>query len=248
MIFARKLKRKFSIASSPLAVRRQLAWYWRIPLVLLLMIGGLGLAWWTYDAGMRFAGFERGATSDELRELRDKVSVMERENVSMRSQVAQNERRMQIEQATQADLARSVKVLEDENAHLKEDIAFFRKLMSADKNDGGLSVYRLKVENNVLPGEYRYQLLLLQGGQREREFQGKVQLLVNLQLDGKKMFLTLPSANGKDAQTYNLNFKFYQRLEGTFQIMPRAQIKNIQVRVFENGSQQPKLMQTVNIS
>lgn len=248
MIFPKKLKRKFSIASSPLAVRRQLAWYWRIALILLMMAGGLGLAWWTYDAGMRFAGFERGATADELRDLRDKVVMLERDNTSMRSQVAQNERKFQIEQATQADLARSVKALEDENSHLKEDIAFFRKLMSADKNDGGLSVYRLKVESNVLPGEFRYQLLLLQGGQREREFQGTAQLLVNLQLDGKKMLLTLPSSNGKEAQAYNLNFKFYQRLEGTFQVAPRAQIKNIQVRVFEKGSQQPKLMQTVNIS
>lgn len=248
MIFAKKLRRKFSIASSPLAVRRQLVWYWRIPLILVMMAGGLGLAWWTYDAGMRFAGFERGATTDELHELREKVLVLEHENSVMRSQIAQSDRKMQIEQATQSDLAHSVKGLEDENAHLKEDIAFFRKLMSSDKNDNGLSVYRLKVDNSVLPGEYRYQLLLLQGGQREREFQGKVQLLVNFQLDGKKMLLALPSVNGKDAQNYNLNFKFYQRLEGTFQVMPRAQVKNIQVRVFENGSQQPKLMQTVNIS
>lgn len=248
MSVTRRLKRRFSIASSPLAVRRQLAWYWRIPLVLVMMVGALGLAWWTYDAGMRYAGFERGITSDELHELRERVGTLERDNAAMRSQIAQSDRRMQIEQATQADLAKSVKSLEDENAHLKEDIAFFRKLMSADKNDGGLSVYRLKVENGVLPGEYRYQLLLLQRGQREREFQGKVQLLVNLQLDGKRMLLTLPGQSSKDVQTYNLNFKFYQRLEGMLQIPPKAQIKNIQVRVFENGSQQPKLMQTVNIS
>lgn len=248
MKLARKFKRRFSIASSPLAVRRHLAWYWKIPLVLAMLAGGLVLAWWTYNAGMRFAGFERGVTIDELQDLRSRVVALESENGELRSLVAQSDRRMQIEQATQSDLARSLKAIQDENAHLKEDIAFFRTLMSTDKNGGSLSIYRVKVENSVLPGEYRYQLLLLQGGQREKEFQGKVQLLVNLQQDGKKTVMTLPTAAGKDAQQFNLNFKFYQRVEGTFQVAPRTQVKNIQVRVFENGSLQPRLLQTVSVS
>ena len=248
MSFSRKFKRRFSIASSPLAVRRHLVWYWRVPLVLAMLAGGLSLAWWTYNEGMRFAGFERGITFDELHDLRKRVVALESENIGLRSKVAQSDRKLQIEQATQSDLAKSMQVLQDENAHLKEDIAFFRKLMSADKSDSVLSIYRVKVENGVLPGEYRYRLLLLQGGQREKEFQGKVQLLVNLQQDGKKSVITLPALGGKDAQTFNLNFKFYQRVEGMFQVPPKAQVKNIQVRVFENNSSQPKLMQTVNIS
>jgi len=248
MKLARRFKRRFSIASSPLAVRRHLAWYWRIPLILAMLAGGLALAWWTYNEGMSFAGFERGVTIDELRELRSRVAVLESENSGLRSLAAQSDRKLQIEQATQSDLSKSLKVIQEENAHLKEDVGFFRKLMSADKNDGNLSLYRVKVENSVLPGEYRYQLLLLQGGQREKEFQGKVQLLVNLQSDGKKAVMTLPAATGKDAQIFNLNFKFYQRVEGTFQIPPKTQVKNIQVRVFENGSLQPKLLQTVSVS
>jgi hypothetical protein len=248
MKLARRFKRSFGIASSPLAVRRHLAWYWRLPLVLVMLVGGLALAWWTYNAGMRFAGFERGITIDELFDLRKRVAVLEKENGELRSQVAQSERKLQIEQVTQGDLAVSLKTLQDENAQLKEDIAFFRKLMSTDKNAGSLSIYRAKVENAVLPGEYRYQLLLLQGGQREKAFQGKVQLLVNLRQGGKKSVMMLPASDGKDAQPFNLNFKFYQRIEGTFQIAPTAQIGNIQVRVFESGSLQPKLLQTVGVS
>ncbi len=248
MKLARRFKRRFSIASSPLAVRRHLAWYWRVPLVLAMLAGGLALAWWTYNAGMSIAGFERGVTIDELQELRSRVAVLETENVGLRSQVAQSDRKLQIEQATQSDLSKSLKGIQEENSHLKEDVGFFRKLMSADKNAGNLTLYRAKVENSVMPGEYRYQLLLLQGGQREKEFQGKVQLLVNLQSDGKKTVMTLPSSTSKDAQIFNLNFKFYQRVEGTFQVSPKTQVRNIQVRIFENGSLQPKLLQTVSVS
>lgn len=248
MRLRRVLKRRFSIAASPLAVRRHVAWYWRLPLVVVLLAGGIMLSWWFYDAGMRFAGFERGSTIEELQQLRERAAQLEQENVGLRSMGAQVERKMQIEQATQNDLAKTVKTLQDENAQLKEDLAFFRKQMSSDKSAGNLSIYRFKVENSVLPGEYRYQLLLLQGGQRERDFQGKVELLVNLTQEGKKMVMTIPSAKEAEAKAYAVNFKFYQRLEGTFHIAPKALVKNVQIRVFENGSAQPKLMQTVNLS
>lgn len=242
------LKRRFGIAASPLAVRRHVAWYWRLPLLVILLAAGVMLSWWFYDAGLRFAGFERGSTIEELTQLREKNAQLELDNSSLRSMDAQSERKMQIERATQNDLAKTVKTLQDENAQLKEDLAFFRKLMSSDKNDGNLSIYRFKVENSVLPGEYRYRVLLLQGGQREREFQGKVELLVNLVQDGKKLVLTVPSSKEADARAYSVNFKFYQRLEGTFRVAPKSLVKNVQIRVFENGSGQPKLIQTVNLT
>ncbi|MDP2155950.1 MAG: hypothetical protein Q8J61_08125 [Sulfuricella sp.] len=243
----RRLKHRFGIAAAPLAVRRHVAWYWRLPLVVILLAGGIALSWLFYDAGTRFAGLDRGATADELQRLREKLGSLERENASLRSDGAQSERKMQIEQATQNDLAKTVKTLQDENAHLKEDLTFFRKQMSSDKSDGDLSIYRFKVEN-TMPGEYRYRLLLLQGGQREREFQGKVQFLVSFTQGGEKLVMTLPSAKEADARAYNLNFKYYQRLEGVFHAGPNAQVKKVQIRVFENGAVQPKLMQTVNLS
>lgn len=247
MRLRRVLKRRFGIAASPLSVRRHVAWYWRLPLAVVLLAGGVMLSWWFYDAGMRFAGFERGSTVDELQRLRERSTELERENVSLRSMGAQSERKMQIEQVTQNDLAKTVKTLQDENAQLKESLTFFRKQMSSDKSDGDLSIYRFKVEN-IMPGEYRYRLLLLQGGQREREFQGKVQFLISFTQGEEKRVMTLPSAKEAEARAYNLNFKYYQRLEGVFNAGPNAQVKKVQIRVFENGAVQPRLMQTVNLS
>ena len=244
----RRLKHRFGIAAAPLAVRRHMAWYWRLPLlVVILLAGGIVLSWLLYNAGARFVGPDRGATADELQHLRERLGSLERENASLRSDEAQSERKMQVEQATQNDLAKTVKTLQDENARLKEDLTFFRKQMSSDKSDGDLSIYRFKVEN-TMPGEYRYRLLLLQGGQREHEFQGKVQFLVSFTQGGEKLVMTLPSAKEADVRSYNLNFKYYQRLEGAFHVESNAQVKKVQIRIFENGAAQPKLMQAVNLS
>jgi hypothetical protein len=72
-------------------------------------------------------------------------------------------------------------------------------------------------------------------------------LLVNLTEDGKNTIATVPSGPA-EARAFEVDFKFYQRLEGTFQVAPAAQVRNIQLRVFEHGATQPKLMQTVNLS
>ena len=158
---------------SPLAVRRHLAWYWRLPLlVAILLAGGIALTWLFYDAGARFVGPDRGAAVDELPRLREKLGLLERENASLRSDRAQSERRMQIEQATQNDLAKTVKTLQDENAQLKEDLTFFRKQMSSDKSDGDLSIYRFKVEN-TMPGEYRYRCCCCRAGKGSANFRAR---------------------------------------------------------------------------
>ena len=99
-----------------------------------------------------------------------------------------------------------------------------------------------------LPGEYRYRLLLTQTGQRSKDFQGNLQFVVNLQQDNKKVVMTLPAEGDPEAKGFKLNFRFYQRIEGTFRVAPNAVVKSMQVRVFENGSSEPKLTQTANAS
>jgi hypothetical protein len=58
----------------------------------------------------------------------------------------------------------------------------------------------------------------------------------------------LPAEDDKEGKAFKLNFRFYQRIEGTFRVDPGVAVKSMQVRVFENGSQEPKLIQTVNAS
>jgi hypothetical protein len=104
------------------------------------------------------------------------------------------------------------------------------------------------VQPEALPGEYRYRLLLVQTGQRVKEFQGNVQFVLNVEQNERRTVVTLPPESNRDAKEYQVNFKFFQRLEGTFKVAPGAVVKSMQVRVFENGVSQPKLTQVVNVS
>ncbi len=165
----------------------------------------------------------------------------------MRGELVQSERQLQMERATYADLVKQMKILTEENAVIKEDLAFFQTLMPSGGKEGGVAVNRFLVQNDALSGEYRYRLLLTQTGQRSKDFQGNFQFVVTLQQDGKKAVMTLPG-EGEADKGYKLNFRFYQRIEGTFRIAPGAVVKSLQVRVYENGSKEPKLTQAVDAS
>ena len=249
MTVLRQLKRKFGIAAPRVAVHTQAPWYLRWVLILAGILCMIGVAWVTYDTGRALAGFQSSKAAAEQARLSEEVAHLRDENTELRSQLAALERQAQIEQATHGNLANQIKALTDDNALLKEDLALFQTLMTSggDSSGGGISINRFRVRPDALPGEYRYQLLIVQSRTRSREFQGKLQLVVDLEQDGQQQVLVLPRSDEKSAP-YNLSFKFYQRVDGVFKVAPEASVKRVQVRVLENGTDTPKSSQTVNLS
>ena len=245
----RQLKRKFSISAPRLSVRPFVPWYVRWAIALPFILIAAGLVWWAYDSGLEFAGFRRGEAEQELTQLRDQVAALKTENARLYSRAASFERQAQIDHAASQETAKQLKSLNDENATLQEDLAFFQSLPLSGKHEAELSIHRLRVEHDTLPGEYRYRLLLVQNAQqRTKEFQGSLQLLVNTQHNGKKDIMIFPPENSPEDAAYQLNFKYYQRIEHSFQLPPDTSIDSVQVRIFERGASEPRIKQNVNLS
>lgn len=244
----RNIKSRFGITAPRMLVRTHTPLPLRIFVVVILVLAGLWLANWVYDTGMRLAGFEKSQAQEALHELTGRVAELERENVELRAENTRVKQQLDIEQVTQKNLTQSIKALQDDNAALKEDTAFFRNLLSPDQGPGGVNIYHVKVEpNNVVPGEYRYRLLLLKAGSREQEFSGTVQLLVSGVHDGTPS--SLPVLDGKAGKGTGLPvvFKYYQRLEGSFRLPAGMNPKSVQVRVYEAGAAQPRWTRTTNL-
>jgi len=246
--FLRTLQRKFGISAPRVAVRTHISWYWRWLGYIALGAVVVGIGWTTYDYGMELAGFRQSESERTLARLNQDIAQRDTQIRELRSQVAAAERQQQIERATYGDLAKQVKSLSEENAGLREDLAFFQSLMVAGGKEGAISVNRFRLQPEALPGEYRYRLLLVQSGQRVKDFQGSLQFVLNLEQGGRKFVQTLPPENEKGVKDYQVSFKFFQRVEGTLKLDPGAVVKSVQIRVFENGSVAPKLSQMVSVS
>ena len=205
---------------------------------------------------------QRKIESASYGDLAKQVKALSAENAAMkddlaffqsllpvpRKMLAVSESQRKIESASYGDLAKQVKALSAENAAMKDDLAFFQSLLPVPGKDDAVAINRFKLEPDAMPGEFRYRMLLVQGGQRPADFQGHIQLVITAQQGTQKVALTLPAENDAKSQQYQLNFKSFQRVEGTFRVGVGTVVKNIQVRVYQNGSRTPKLTQSVNIS
>lgn len=231
----RRWRGRFGISAPRVAVRTHLPWYWRALAVVVVLGLSFALAGWIYEAGRRFSGFDRNETEQELSELRTNAATLEQEVARLRALADAGESKLQIELTTQQQLTRQAKALEEENSRLKEDLSVFENLAQAEGPEGSLSINRLRVEADMAD-QYRYRMLVaIQGGKKEREFNGSLQLALTLQQDGKNVMMVLPAAEGAASRSFELRFKHFRRIEGTFKIPVGARLKSVEVRLLQDS-------------
>jgi uncharacterized membrane-anchored protein YhcB (DUF1043 family) len=244
-----KIQQRFGIAAPRVAVYSHTPWYWRwLWLVVLLAISAVA-AKWVYDAGRRFAGFDQSEVESELAKTKADLATAQAELERLRAIANAAENRLSIERTAQQKLAQQIRTLEQDNAKVREDLATFESMISSDARSGNtLAIYRFKVEPDVLPGEYRYHLLLVTPrARREREFTGRLELVVTLMDRGQNAMISFPEPGDAGASEFRLAFKYFRRLEGIFRVNPKAKVENVQVRVYETGSNQPRATMTATL-
>ena len=241
----RRIRSSFGLGSSRVSIRPQLAWYWRWLINLAAMGVVAGVVWWVVQNSYRITGFNAEEARQQLATLGEDNRRMKAEIETARSSLVERERQLQIEKAAQTELARSVAQLQEENASLKEDLGFLRKLMSSGATPEGIGVSELKIEREGSTSEYRYRMLLTQGGQRKQDFHGRVQVTARVAQGSSANTLTFPDpALPETAGSFE--FRFYHKVEGRFRIPEGAVLKAVDVRVLAVPGGQVKLSRTIN--
>ncbi len=245
MKIGRRIRRKFGISAPRVAVRTHIAWYWRWLFVSIVVAFGILLASWLFDRLGAIAGWQRAGTLARLVQLEKESIELRGQSEKLKESLVLAKREEQIAAAAQAGLTQSVKSLQAENAKLKEDLAFLQSLTSGGR-PAGISVGRATVAAALLPGEYNFQIWLVQSGARADYFKGRLQLVVKTLQAGRLAEVVLP-ADAAD-ESYRVNVRIYQRLEGVFKLDPAAKVESVQVRVFQDGAASPRVVQSVRTS
>jgi len=240
-----KLRQRFGIAAPKVAVRVHVPWTARWLGIALVLVAAGALAAWIYDAGLRFAGFDRREAEQAHTILRREVESARTELERLRAITNAADSKLSIERTAQQKLAQQIRTLESDNARLREEVAIFESMLSADVRSAvPLSIRRFKVEPQAQRGVYRFRLLLLAAGLRRGEFRGRYELLVRLIEEGRSAIITFPEAAESQASGFALEFRHFQRVEGTFRVAPGARVESVQVRVYDAGSAQVRATET----
>ena len=244
-----KIRQRFGIAAPRVAIHTHIPWYWRWVGVAVLIGVSAAAAAWIYDAGRRFAGFDQSEAREELATARAELTQARAELERLRAIANAADSRVSIERTAQQKLAQQIRALEQDNTRVREELATFESMLSSDARSAtALSIHRFKVEPDLLPGEYRYRMVLLTpSGRKERDFSGRLELVVSLTEGGRNAMMSFPEQADAGAGAFRLGFKHFRRVEGSFRISPKAKVESVQVRVYEAGSSQPRATQTVTL-
>jgi hypothetical protein len=234
--------RNMSVSAPRVTVRSSFPWPLRALLGFLAaaLAAAAGIA--IYEYGRDFAGPDRrelvGHNEQLAAQLRDIAAERDRSTALANAY----EGELKVERAAQEQLMQQVRVLEEETTRLKEDLAFYDSLLPAGKSDKGIVIrsFRLQPEDESQAQRMRFRLLIQQSGKADRDFVGSVQMEVRFTQKGGSFIYEMPEtdATPERSKAFDLSFRHYQRLEGTFTLPTGAVANSVLVRVMAAGETQ----------
>lgn len=201
----------------------------------------MAAGWWLYDLGKLHG-------ADDLRNLRTRHGVLEKrhvkvlgENRELREKVAILQRSSQIDRQAALDVKADLATLEEELQAAREEIEFYRGIVSPGDVKPGLRIHRFQLVAGVAEGEYRYDLVLTQLKHNDRHASGVVDWQIEGVLDGEPGKLGLADVTRPAVQQLKFRFRYFQDLAGSV-YLPEGFVASklvLSVRPEGKGSPQP---------
>jgi hypothetical protein len=229
------LMRNLSVSGPRVAIRTQLPWPLRAVIGFAVLSLAVAAGFSLYEYGRSLGGPDRDELGAELAQARTLLAQVTSERDRQTAAAVSWESQLKVERSAQEQVRMQVKMLEDENARLKADLAFFESLLPMPANAKGIVIRSFRVQPDGQPTALRYRLLVQQAGRPAQDFVGAVSLTVNLQQGGRPWVLQLPDPGLPDAGPAPLSFRHYQRVEGVFSIPAGATVRSILVRIQADG-------------
>lgn len=177
--------------------------------VLLLLLVGWGLV----EYGRMQVGHDFTAARTERREALNRLQRVEGENRELRERVALAERSSQVDRQSHDELRRSLLAQNDEILRLREELAFYRGIVSPADARRGLQVQGLRVEQ-VGGAHWRFRLTLIQAMQHDRQAQGLARVAVVGASDGVPVRMSLADLGEHAEGGFPYDFRYFQEFDG----------------------------------
>lgn len=166
-------------------------------------------------------------TKTELEQLRDERRDLARElrsaradNVDLRQQLVYAQRSTEIDGAACTEVKASLSELQAEAADLREQVAFYRGIVSPDETRAGVRVLDLKMTQQADKLRWRYDLVLIQSVRHDKRVAGSTRLRLIGSRDGKEVTLDVETLLAAGAKLPQFAFKYFQEFTGEFALPP----------------------------
>ncbi len=235
-------QKKPKILSPRVVVRPHLSWQFLLTAVVIFCSFLTLLSWSMYEVGRQSVNAQDGMDQEKLAYSNDPGACRQTKKQKLCNQIGDLIQQLQISNTANENLAEQVKSLANENDDLMEKQVFFQHLIASNTKNG-LSIYQFSLKETQTTGKYRYALTLIQGGERPNDFKGNLRFQVKLLQNNQSKIIPLTNKNA--TKVFPVNFKFFHRLEESFNVPPDTIVENLQVQIYKNDDNKVILTETV---
>jgi len=173
-----------------------------------------GIGWFLYSFGLVQAGYSNVDLGKEIAQLAEHRDELKADKKKLLVQIAMLERSRQVESGAYAEVDSRLQDLQQEILELKQEVAFYRGIVSSRESAGGLNVQSFKIENTQQENVYQFKLVLTQVMKNQRIIRGKIKLAFEGVNDGKLQKISIRQASGGAKLNLGLKFKYFQTIAG----------------------------------
>lgn len=219
-------------------------WTIRVLIFILLLVGGYTL----FDYGRFLAGFDSDEAGRVRQELLKTKKQLEGEIDTLRQEKALLERARQIERQAYDELDATLKVLQAEILELKEELAFYRGIVSPREASTGLQLQKFSLEPNGPGRSYHFKVVLTQVLKNDSLASGRVQLQFDGIDSGGPRSLSLREVTENSVKELNYRFKYFQNLEGDIELPEAFTLLRATVKILPRGYENDSIERTIDWS
>lgn len=215
-------------------------------LISILTVAVVGAAYGSYYYGHSSAGFDYQQLKVTHEKVQQQLFEADQANAQLRETTAVLKKAADIDKKAYSDVDVTLKNLQAEILELKEQVAFYRGIVSPTQNAAGLNITSFKLNKLGGPSAYHFKLVLTQVKQNNRTIRGKANIMINGLLNGESKKLDVSHLMGNTKQDLSLRFKYFQTIEGDV-VLPEGFVPSqVLVDLHPVGRGQSAISQTYN--
>lgn len=164
---------------------------------------------------------ERDRLLAERRQLTRELRAAKSEADGLRDQVAYLTRSQQIDEGACIEVKQSLGQLQSESAELREQLAFYRGIVSPQEAVSGVRVYEFRIAPlKTVPNGFRYDLVLIQPVRSDKRIGGQAELAFEGLDNGVKRRLKLADVAVDGGRSLLFSFRYFEEFGGELRFPP----------------------------
>jgi hypothetical protein len=202
-------------------------WALRVVIILFAIVIG----WGCFELGIVQAGYQRTASHVEIQNLTEELSVLRSRIEQLMDENAQLQSNSAIDETATKQVNERLNQLNQETLELKEELVFYRSLLSPSELEPGLQILGVQLIKDVKDNTYGYKIVLTQRRNRNLFADGVVNMLISGAHAGEAVVLDSKTVLANKKGELEFKFKNFQSLEGQVRLPEGFKPQTVLVKV-----------------